>query len=309
MTDTTSPKPFVFVLMPFAKEYDDIYKLGIKEACKNADAYCERVDEQIFTGSILDRIYNQIAKADLIISDMTGRNPNVFYETGYAHALGKEVILLTQNADDIPFDMKHYPHIVYHRLDIASLNDEVKRRVQWFIDNPTKKLRTVDFSLEYYFNGKRLNDPSNISNKPINVGGTLKDSIYIVDFQFEIHNPTKQTLNLLDCQSGLIGPWITGMRLDILSEYIAAQKNLPIIFKISPKERIINLPNKSMFIFPLPSRLLPNGWETLSCRLALNKPKRKTIACKIRTFTEVSTNDTSIIVEFEKPIMTIGESK
>ena len=86
--NTTAPKPFVFVLMPFDDEFRDIYEVGIKPACEKAGAYAERVDEQIFTESILDRIYNQISKADLIISDMTGRNPNVFYETGYAHALG-----------------------------------------------------------------------------------------------------------------------------------------------------------------------------------------------------------------------------
>ena len=44
---------------------------------------------------------------------MTGRNANVFYEVGYAHALGKIVLLLTKNADDIPFDLKHHQHIVY----------------------------------------------------------------------------------------------------------------------------------------------------------------------------------------------------
>jgi hypothetical protein len=51
-----SPKPFVFVLMPFANEFNDIYELGIKAACVEAGAYCERVDEQIFEGSMLERI-------------------------------------------------------------------------------------------------------------------------------------------------------------------------------------------------------------------------------------------------------------
>jgi nucleoside 2-deoxyribosyltransferase len=57
---------------------------------------------------VLERVYNQIAKADIIVAEMTGRNANVFYETGYAHALNKRVVLLTQNANDIPFDLKHY---------------------------------------------------------------------------------------------------------------------------------------------------------------------------------------------------------
>jgi hypothetical protein len=44
---------------------------------------------------------------------MSGRNPNVFYEVGYAHAKNKLCILLTKNASDIPFDLKHHRHIVY----------------------------------------------------------------------------------------------------------------------------------------------------------------------------------------------------
>ena len=88
MTDT-APKPFVFVLMPFASEFDDVYKLAIRPAADAAGAYCERIDEQIFADNILARLYNQIAKADLLVADMTGRNANVFYEVGYAHALGK----------------------------------------------------------------------------------------------------------------------------------------------------------------------------------------------------------------------------
>jgi len=116
MPESTKPKPFCFVLMPFAEAFTDIYNLGIKETCEQAGAYCERVDEQVYQGNILDRVYNQIAKADFIIADMTGRNANVFYEVGYAHALGKSTILLTQHNDDIPFDLKHFPHVVYNNI-------------------------------------------------------------------------------------------------------------------------------------------------------------------------------------------------
>ena len=112
-TADARPKPFVFVLMPFKDEFNDTYQLGIRAACEAAGAYCERVDEQVFDGSILQRIYNQIDKADIVIADMSGQSPNVFYETGYAHDLGKRVILLKQDTADIPFDLKQYPHIVY----------------------------------------------------------------------------------------------------------------------------------------------------------------------------------------------------
>lgn len=114
--------------MPFDEKFDDVYQVGIKEACESINAYCERVDEQIFEERILDRIYNQIVKADVIVADMTGRNPNVFYEVGFAHALGKRTILLTQRADDIPFDLKHFPHIIYEGK-ISQLREKLKQRV------------------------------------------------------------------------------------------------------------------------------------------------------------------------------------
>jgi hypothetical protein len=47
---------------------------------------------------------------------MSGRNPNVFYELGYAHAKNKVCLLLTKDATDIPFDLKHHRHIVYRSI-------------------------------------------------------------------------------------------------------------------------------------------------------------------------------------------------
>ena len=78
------PKPFAFVLMPFDAAFRDTYVLGIKPAREEAGSYCERLDEQIFEETMLERIYNQIAKTDLLVADLSDRNPNVFYETGYA---------------------------------------------------------------------------------------------------------------------------------------------------------------------------------------------------------------------------------
>ena len=132
-------KPFVFILMPFEDTFNDIYQLGIKEAVNEAGGYCERVDEQVFEERILDRIYNQINKADFIIADMTGRNPNVFYEVGYAHALNKNVILLTSNAHDIPFDLKHHYHIIYNDK-ITYLKEQLIPRLKSFFSNPQKPL-------------------------------------------------------------------------------------------------------------------------------------------------------------------------
>jgi nucleoside 2-deoxyribosyltransferase len=123
-------KPFAFVLMPFDKDFDDIYKLGIKETAVSLGFVAERVDEQIYAEGILERIYRQIEAADLIIADMSGKNPNVFYEVGYAHAKGKLSVLLTADADDIPFDLKHRRHIVYGQ-SIARLRTHLSNELRW----------------------------------------------------------------------------------------------------------------------------------------------------------------------------------
>lgn len=140
MKDKPKRKPFVFVIMPFSQDFRDIYELGIKPACAAAGAACERVDEQMFLENILERIYDQISKADLVVAEMTARNPNVFYEAGFAHGLGKPVILLTQNSDDIPFDLQHYPHIVYQK-SIVTLKEQLERKIRWCADHPSEVLK------------------------------------------------------------------------------------------------------------------------------------------------------------------------
>ncbi len=133
----TTPKPFVFVLMPFAKEFGDVYEIGIKEAADKAGAYAERVDEQMFLEGMLERVYNQINKADVLVADMTGCNPNVFYEVGYAHALGKIVVLLARDAASIPFDLQHRQHLIYD--NVAQLREQLAERLLWALEESKKR--------------------------------------------------------------------------------------------------------------------------------------------------------------------------
>lgn len=152
---TIPPKPFVFVLMPFAKEFDNVYHLGIKAIAEEAGAYAERVDEQHHAGSILDRIVNQISKADVIVADMTTTNANVYYEVGYAHALGKIVVLLTQDIDDIPFDLKDRPHIPYDNVE--QLREKLLPRLSWAIEESrAHQGKSVTCPIEVRVNSQRL---------------------------------------------------------------------------------------------------------------------------------------------------------
>jgi len=191
--EKTTPKPFVFVLMPFNEKFNDIYEFGIKATCKEAGAYCERVDEQIFEERILDHIYNQIVKADIIIADMTDRNPNVFYETGYAHALGKSVILLTQKTEDIPFDLKHYVHIIYSGK-IVELTKELKKSIKWSIQHPKESLSIIKPALQYYINGNLVKNDEDfiiIANRAsMGIGYEFETNL-----QLDIFNPSDRIIN------------------------------------------------------------------------------------------------------------------
>src|ERR1035441_10621327 len=53
-------------------------------------------------------VFNLVFRAGVVLVNFTGKNPNVMYETGIAHTLGKIVIPISQSLDDVPFDMKHH---------------------------------------------------------------------------------------------------------------------------------------------------------------------------------------------------------
>lgn len=103
---TKSEKPTVFVITPFKDDFLSLYE-------HLSQIFSE--DFQFINGgdldnqqSILKDIVTGIYYADVIIADLTGLNPNVFYELGLAHALNKKVIIITQDISDIPFDIKAY---------------------------------------------------------------------------------------------------------------------------------------------------------------------------------------------------------
>ncbi|HYF93972.1 MAG TPA: Hsp70 family protein [Symbiobacteriaceae bacterium] len=110
---TVDPK-LCFVLMPFAEAFRPIYQDHIRPVVQKAGFTCLRADEIRGTNIISQDIWENINRARLLIADLTGQNANVFYEVGLAHAVGKDVILLTQSNTDVPFDLKAIRYIVYN---------------------------------------------------------------------------------------------------------------------------------------------------------------------------------------------------
>jgi hypothetical protein len=122
----------LFVVMPL-KGLEPIWEDHIKNVAQSLDLKVKRGNDFFTAHSVMSDVWNAIGQARVIIADCTGRNPNVFYEIGLAHAIGKLVVLITQNTDDIPFDVGDIRHITY---------EHTPRGMQSFEEALIKTLKT-----------------------------------------------------------------------------------------------------------------------------------------------------------------------
>ena len=106
-------KAHVFVAMPFAKEFDDRFHYGIHTAIRAAGYLCERADMASFTGDILLWVKERIDTAELLVADLSGANPNVYLEVGYAWGKGLPTVLLASDEKDLLFDVRGQRCLVY----------------------------------------------------------------------------------------------------------------------------------------------------------------------------------------------------
>ena len=122
----------VFVLSPFEDPFNEIYEDHIKPSIGSIGGFrCSRADDIYDNRPIIEDVWMCINRARIVISELTGRNANVFYETGIAHTVGKEVVLITQSMDDVPFDLRHLRCIVYEYTPrgIRNLESNLKSTV------------------------------------------------------------------------------------------------------------------------------------------------------------------------------------
>jgi hypothetical protein len=122
--------PYTFILMPFGTAWSRNVKNTMDLACGQvsqlfAGLSWERADEITETGRITDQIVTAIERSDVLIADITGTNPNVLFELGYADALGKAVIVLNQEVGNTPFDIKDWRQIEYSLDDLPALRDSL----------------------------------------------------------------------------------------------------------------------------------------------------------------------------------------
>lgn len=109
-------KPHAFVAMPFAREMEDVFHYGILGPVRAHGFICERIDQEAFTGDIVARVKQRIETAAVVIADLTGANPNVYLEVGYAWGTGRPCILLLGGSEEPRFDVRGARHIRYSTI-------------------------------------------------------------------------------------------------------------------------------------------------------------------------------------------------
>ncbi len=121
---------YAFIAMPMDPE--DHTLVDVLEAVKEAAGRCglnaERIDEPQSNERITDRILESIQKAEYVFVDLTNSRPNVFFEAGYAHGIGKIPIYFAKQETRIEFDLKDYPVLFFRNL--KELKDSIEKRIK-----------------------------------------------------------------------------------------------------------------------------------------------------------------------------------
>ncbi len=113
---SSSTKPHAFVAMPFVPELEDVFHYAIATPVKQAGLLCERVDQAVFDGLIIERIRERIETARVVIADLSYSNPNVYLEVGYAWGRQRPVILCVRDLNELRFDVKGHRCLVYRSI-------------------------------------------------------------------------------------------------------------------------------------------------------------------------------------------------
>lgn len=125
-------KKILFGIMSFNSEYNDVWEGAIKRSAKNAGFFPLRVDMITKSSDISDDIIEAIKKSDVIIVDVTKNNPNVMFEFGYALALKKSPIIISQSTDYLSFDIQNMRTIIYQNTwqGIEKLNTDLSKFIK-----------------------------------------------------------------------------------------------------------------------------------------------------------------------------------
>ena len=144
-------KDTCFTIMPFRGWFDMYYADIYVPAVEAADLKPTRADDLFRTSTIINDIWTMTKKAKVILADLTGKNPNVLYELGLAHAIAKPAVLVTENIDDVPFDLRHLRVIIYDKNEPNwgdILSGKITKAISEVLEAPEKSVLATFLSTE-----------------------------------------------------------------------------------------------------------------------------------------------------------------
>jgi signal transduction histidine kinase len=141
MSEENRPRPRCFLALPHAPEFGPV-KEAVKEGAKLANFRIIALDEPIRPDRVRETLIGELARADCVLADLTGRDPNVFFEVGVAQAMGKGLFLLIQQqaTREIPFDLREYHFLTYvpSRPGLAKLRRMIAEELQDYRKGPRR---------------------------------------------------------------------------------------------------------------------------------------------------------------------------
>jgi hypothetical protein len=118
-----------FTIMPFGGWFDDYYSDVFCPAIKNAGLTPKRADDLYRPSAIVHDIWTYTRRCRIVLADLTGKNPNVFYELGLAHAIAKPAILVAESINDVPFDLRALRVIEYDK-NAPNWGDTLRQKIE-----------------------------------------------------------------------------------------------------------------------------------------------------------------------------------
>jgi hypothetical protein len=114
----------VFTIMSFKKEFRDVYA-SYREVCRRFEFEAERTDESTSLERIIPRVEAGLRRSAFVLADVSEWSPNVYYEVGFARALGKDVIMTARKGTQLPFDVGDVPTIFWE--DQTDLRESLEK--------------------------------------------------------------------------------------------------------------------------------------------------------------------------------------
>ena len=173
------------------KRADQLFKYIISPVCKECEFEAIRVDQINQADSITQTIIDYLKKSELVIADMTGHNPNAFYEMGFRASTGRPMIHMKEKGEKIPFDIAGIRAFDYDLTDL-DLVDEVKERLKqtilaFRIDDSIESTNPVRES--------EINEAQNETSQLLPVLYQIQDQIY--QLKAEIHSKDTETIQAI----------------------------------------------------------------------------------------------------------------